>query len=251
MADPPVIPRREWVQEFGEEYQAGQDVTIIGPSGRGKTKLVGQMLIVCAGPHLQAILLHGKVKGRDDTIKQMSKAADMRITPKWPPSWRPHDRNSRGWILLPLTKPGGSPQEENDRLRTEYKKAIQENYHAKRKHPRITVVNEALQTHVDLKLKLDCEQILARGRPDSGIWHEIQRGRHVSYLCYDQPEWIIVFKDPNEDNRKRYAEIGDIDPRYMEYLCEGLQTRTVADGSTISEAVAFRRSGQQVEIIGF
>lgn len=115
----------------------------------------------------------------------------------------------------------------------------------------IVVVDEAHQTHNDLKLMKDCEGPLMRGRPVCGIWSLLQRGRFVSYHVYDQAEWILLFYDPDRDNQRRYSEIGDVDPKQLVELTQQLKTRTVADGSTISEAVLFRRSGNQLAIIGF
>lgn len=252
MANVPVIPRKEFVQEFGDNYQSGQHLTALGPSGRGKTRLVGQLIIVCATPQHQATVLHGKIKGRDKTIESLSQAADMPIVDKWPPSAysrRIRHRNVRGHILLPLSKPGETAQQENELIAREYKKAIRENYHTSHKKPRITVVNEAHQTHNDLKLKGDCEAPLMRGRPDNAVWSEVQRCRYVSYMVYDQAEHVFIFYDPDEDNQRRYSEIGGVDPQYVRELASQLKTHTVADGSTISQCLYFRRSGNYLCIV--
>lgn len=252
MADVPVIPRKDFAEEFGDSYQSGQHLTALGPSGRGKTKLVGQLLIKVANPDHQAVVLHGKIKGRDKTIESLSHAADMPIVDKWPPSAysrKVRHRDVRGYILLPLSKPGDTAAKENELLAGEFRKAIRENYHTSHKRPRITVVNEAHQAHNDLKLKGDCEAPLMRGRPDNAVWSEVQRCRYVSYMVYDQAEHVFIFYDPDEDNQKRYSEIGGVDPQYVRELSQGLKTRTVADGSTISQCLYFRRSGGYLCIV--
>jgi hypothetical protein len=249
--DVEVIPRKEFVREFGENYQSGQHATFLGPSGRGKTRLVGQLLIASATPDHQAVVLHGKIKGRDKTIESMSAAADMPIVESWPPSryrkWR--SRHSRGYILLPLSKAGNTASEENALVAREFKKAIRANYHTSHSKPRITVVNEAHQAHNDLKLKGDCEAPLMRGRPDNAVWSEVQRCRYVSYMVYDQAEHVFIFYDPDVDNQRRYSEIGGVDPQYVRDLASGLKTHTVRDGSTISQCLYFRRSGNYLCIV--
>jgi hypothetical protein len=82
------------------------------------------------------------------------------------------------------------------------------------------------------------------------MWSLVQRGRYVSYHVYDQAEHVFIFYDPDRDNQKRYSEIGDVDARELVDYTRQLKTETVADGSTISEALYFRRSGNQLAIVG-
>jgi len=250
------IPRKAFIREFGKNYRPGQHVTFLGPSGRGKTTMAGQMLLSVRQhhPEIIAILLHGKIKGRDASIERISKISGYPIVAKWPPR-RIRDRYKmrkyRGAILRPLSKTGDSPEDENALLRSQYRRAIHRGYNAPRKKPVILVVDEAHQTQKDLKLMNDCEGPLMRGRPVCGEWSLVQRGRFVSYHTYDQAEYLLIYYDPDRNNQQRYSEIGDVDPRVLVALTKQLKTKTVADGSTISEALLFRRSGNQLAIIGF
>jgi energy-coupling factor transporter ATP-binding protein EcfA2 len=255
LADVDTVPRRDFVEDFGRNYHPGQHVTFLGPSGRGKTRLAGQLLLSVRKhhPEITAVLLHGKIKGRDSTIEQLSKASGYPIVTHWPPRGlraRRQMKNSRGVIVRPLERPEGSVKEENALLAKEYKSAIHRGYHAPRKAPVIIVADEAHQTHNDLKLMQDCEGPLMRGRPVCGMWSLVQRGRYVSYHVYDQAEHVFIFYDPDRDNQKRYSEIGDVDPKELVDLTRNLQTHSVKDGSTISEALYFRRSGNKLVIVG-
>jgi len=82
------------------------------------------------------------------------------------------------------------------------------------------------------------------------MWSLVQRGRFVSYHVYDQAEHVFMFYDPDRNNQQRYSEIGDVDAKELVALSRQLNTQTVADGSTISEALYFRRSGNQLAIVG-
>jgi len=159
-------------------------------------------------------------------------------------------RESHGAILRPLDKPRDTVKEENAVLAKEYKSAIHRAYQAPRKKPIILVADEAHQTHNDLRLMADCEGPLMRGRPVCSMWSLVQRGRFVSYHVYDQAEHVFIFYDPDRDNQKRYSEIGDVDAKQLVELTRQLKTETVSDGSTISEALYFRRSGNQLAIVG-
>lgn len=249
-----VIPRKSFVRQFGQDYHSGQHVTFLGPSGRGKTRLMGQLLISVSRyhPEIELRVLHGKIKGRDKTIEQLSRSGKLPIISNWPPSTysqRIRHRDRRGYILRPLVHPMGSPKDENEVLANEYRRAIHSGYHAKAKAPVILVADEAHQTHNDLGLRKDCEGPLMRGRPVCAMWSLVQRGRYVSYMVYDQAEHVFIFYDPDITNQQRYSEIGGVDPKLLQELSRQLKTETVADGSTISQALYFRRSGNLLAIV--
>lgn len=254
--DVPVISRDQFLKMFAREYQPGQHVTFLGPSGRGKTKLAGQMLIVVQRkqPNIQAYVLHGKIKGRDQTIEKLARAGKLQIISGGRPNLVERgrhrmDKHRNGYIIRPLEKPGTDIREENELLHNEYAKTIHRNYHASSKHPVILIVDEAHQTHNDLKLRTECEGPLMRGRPVCGEWSLVQRGRFVSYMVYDQAEWVLIFKDKDESNQERYSEIGGIDTRQFKYLTTHLKTYSAPDGSTYSQALLFRRSGDYLAIV--
>jgi hypothetical protein len=255
ITDVPVIPRRVFLDEFGEDYQPGQHITFLGPSGRGKTLLASQMAHAALrhNKDLRLVVLHGKIKGRDETIEKFGKQNRLVMRAKYPPNayqrYQIRNGNRRGTILRPLVKPGESVKDENQLLRDQYGKAIHKSYHAPKKHPVILIVDEAHQTHAELKLREDCEGPLMRGRPVCGVWSLLQRGRYVSGHVYDQAGMVIIFYDPDRDNQARYSEIGDVDPKELHYLSSKLKTRTVADGSVISQALVFQRSGSRLFIV--
>jgi len=248
VADVPTVSRREHLEEMGSTYESGQHVTVIGPSGKGKTRLVGGLLLVCASPDREAYYMHGKIRGRDQTIETISRVANMPIIPHGVPTrtdrLRYRREGRRGWIIRPLVKPGETTAAENKLLRQEFARTIRAGYHTSRKRPKILVVNEAHQAHNDLKLKEACEGPLMRGRPDCAMWSEIQRGRFVSYMCYDQATHVYIFKDDDEDNQRRYAEIGGVDPHMLRELQKQLKTRKAPDGSVNSQCLYFSRDGQ-------
>ena len=257
----PVIPRKEFVRMFARDYHAGQHVTFLGPSGRGKTKLMGQLLLAVLRAHkdITARVLHGKIKDRDQTIIKLANDGKMPITAEASPSWYQKNishRGAPGYIVRPLTKPEGSPdsrddltEKENLHLRRIFRRVIYKGYHAPRKKPVIIVVDEAHQAHTILRLKSDCEGPLMRGRPVCGMWSLLQRGRYVSKMVYDQAEWVFIFHDPVIENQRMYAEIGGVNPRVLVALSARLETYTAADGSTYSQCLAFRRSGDYLCIV--
>lgn len=268
LSDVQVIGRKEFIRLFATEYHAGQHVTLLGPSGRGKTKLGGQLLVATLKrhPEIEGRVLHGKIKGRDKTIQELAKRgfpitteSQLSKTAQWRYDfWHGKKAKRLGFIVRPLTKPMGSPDSnesltdrENNHLAKIFRRTIYRSYHAPAKHPVILFVDEAHQAHNDLKLRKDCEGPLMRGRPVCAVWSLVQRGRYVSYMVYDQAEHVFIFFDPDRSNQERYSEIGGVDPNVLKELSRQLKTKTVADGSTISQCLYFRRSGDQLYIVDF
>jgi len=117
------------------------------------------------------------------------------------------------------------------------------------KKPVITVVDEAHHVQKDMGLQKEAEATLMRGAPTNAEWSLIQRGRYVSYHCYGAPEHLFIFSDPDQNNRKRYSEIGGVDPRYLERLSDTLKTEKTKTGNTISECIYIRRSGPEIMVV--
>jgi hypothetical protein len=239
-----VIPRRDFVREFGADYQAGQHVSGFGPTGRGKSRLFFQLLGQVATPDMPVFSLHGKIKGRDPVVMAAAKKYHLRIVPELPSETRQRlDRKRRynGYIIVPLTHPS-TPDVEFTKLHDAFAGAIHQNYRTT-KRKTITHINEAHQIQQELKLKSYVEAPLMRGGPDNAVWHEAQRGRYLSYHTYSAPEHIFVFYDDDSDNRRRYSDFGCADPEEIFWITSHLKTKRVADGRTISQYLYIRRGG--------
>ena len=239
-----VIPRKDFVREFGADYEEGQHLSAFGPTGRGKSRLTFQLLGAVISPEHQVISLHGKIKGRDPVVTAAAKKYHLRVVPALPSESRQRfDRKRRwnGYIVVPLEKPS-TPDVETGKLHDAFAHAIHQNYRTT-KRKTITHVNEAHQIQQELKLKAHVEAPLMRGGPDNAVWHEAQRGRYLSYHTYSAPEHIFVFYDDDSDNRRRYSDFGCADPDEIFWITSHLKTKRVADGRTISQCLYIRRGG--------
>jgi hypothetical protein len=249
----PVVAREDFVEDFAEHYTPSH-VTFIGPTRRGKTTLCFQLLAAVLKRHQKwkVVVLHGKIKGRDDTITEWAKKSNYRIVSQWPPqpALRPKHwkRNTNGYIHRPLNKK--MPAKEEEKLLTaEFGKSIRTNYHYTGKQVKITLVDERAQADKDLKLTTDLDAPLQRGLPHNPEWNNIQRGAWVSYHCYDAPEHMFIFHDDHESNRKRYSEFGCADPEVIFRLVSKLKTAKSKDGGTISQCLYMRRSDRYMCIV--
>lgn len=248
--DVDVLPREEFLDKFGAEYNRGQHVSFFGPTQRGKTKLCHMMLKRVISPQHPCVILAGKPPGRDSTMEDAAKYLNLRIVEEWPPfrTWK--DRQRNGYILRPRHTMKNLDKDDRN-MQEHFRAAILGNY-ASRGKPVITVLDESYHVQLDLRLKKEAEAPLMRGAPDNAEWNLAQRGKMISYLCYDAPEWIIIFQEPTELERRRYAEIGGIDYRVVTELVKNLKTYTVKTKTgqgTISECLVFRRSGSEMFIV--
>src|SRR6266487_4848234 len=231
----PVLSRDEFFRDFKREYNQGQHVTLLGPTQRGKTRLSHHMLGAVISPDNPCVILAGKPPGRDTVMADAAQKLNLRIVEEWPPTRTLKDRRRHGYVLRPHHTMTDLDRDEQN-LREQFRCALISNYASQT--PVITVVDETYQVQVDMKLKREAEAALVRGSPINAEWNLAQRGKMISYLCYDAPEWIVIFQEPTSLERQRYAEIGGTDPALVQELVQGLRTYTVATPhgkGTISE----------------
>lgn len=246
-----VLSRKEFLEYFGQQYGAGQHVTLLGPTQRGKTRLSHEMLQYVISPDgIKVIMLAGKPPGRDPVMSAAPDKLNLRRVEEWPPNWNFRDRNRSGYVLQPRHNMEDL-RADNAHVGHHFRKAMIDCYRSDPKHPVILDVDETHHVQNEYKLKSELEAPLMRGAPVCGVWCKIQRGRYISYHAYSEAAWVIIFYDPDRDNQKRYADIGGVDPDFILQVVSGLKTRTGDDGkSTISEAMCIRRSGPECFIIG-
>lgn len=246
-----VVPRKQFVRQFGKEYGGKpRALTMLGPSHRGKSRLCVELLNVVISPDLKALVLAGKPPGRERTWStETARKLNLRVIEKYPPSWDPRDRSRNGWMLRPRHTMI-DPERDDAEVQRQFKAGIRGAYATKPNRKIITVVDEGHHVHESMKLKKDCEAPLMRGLPDNAMWTLAQRGRYLSYLCYDAPEDIIIFKDDDEDNQARYGQFTGFSRRQIIEITSSLRTERVApENNTISEALYISRRGDMC-IIG-
>jgi hypothetical protein len=96
----PVIPRQDFVRQFGREYKGKpRHLTMLGPSHRGKSRLCVELLNAVISPELKALVLVGKPPGRERTwTTETAKKLNLRVIETYPPSWHPRDKNGNGSV---------------------------------------------------------------------------------------------------------------------------------------------------------
>lgn len=213
--DPVWIDRDDFVgRRF--DYKPGQHVTIMAPTDCGKTTLLYQLAHRVATPSLPALVL--VMKPRDETVDAWARSIGARRVGHWPPAVRRSPLTLLGWTSPPRAytvwpRHTFDPDEDDARMAHVFRTALRHSY---RKGRRIVVADEVAGLAVDLGLGRDLGAIWKRGRSmKTGLWSASQRPAFVPLDAYSQAEHILLHRDPDVRSRKRYGEIGGVDPKMI------------------------------------
>jgi hypothetical protein len=210
------FPRDEFIDERWD-YRAGEHVTFIAPTQWGKTTLAKQLLDATATKKLQAVIL--VIKPRDGVVRQWTRQDRYKLIRTWPPGPIARFSEPHGYILWP--KPTYDPKIDDDVYAREFRKAIIACY---KKGDKILFADEVwglTEPHVGLGHELTT--VWTRGASDDhpilgcGLWGATQRPAWVPVVMYGSASHLFLGRIADEKDRKRFREIGGIDPEFVEY----------------------------------
>lgn len=226
---PPRI-RREDFLSLRWAYTAGDHVTVLGPTGSGKTTLAFDLLARTARPRLPAVVL--VMKPRDATVAELTKRIGLRRTTLWPPNRLPFQAPPTGYTVWP--RHTFDPDIDDDVLRRTFQAAIQDSY---RRGNRIVFSDETAGLTKELGLTRILNAVWMRGRSmGCGLWAASQRPVDIPLNAYSQASHLFLAHDPDRRSRERFGEIGGIDARVVEAAVESLRQY---------EFLYIRREGQK------
>jgi len=207
-----IFSRDEFVQRRFR-YRPGEHVTMVGPTGCGKTWLAYQLIGQYASTRWPAVSL--MKKPRDPVTNMYARRLKFRIVPTWPPVWSPwKPQDPPGWVVWPRTK--FDPDLDRPYKANIFRKALMNAYRGNgvfRKRPRIIYVDDAYGIAIILDLDDELIEMWTEARTmECGLWTGFQKPSHVPLWAYSQAEHLILFNDPDKRSRERFAEIGGVDP---------------------------------------
>lgn len=219
--------RDYFLQEIWD-YKPGEHVTVLAPSGGGKTHLTFQLLDETARPDLQACVI--VMKPRDETVDKWNRVLKFKIVRDWPPAKITGvvTERPRGFVLWP--KESRDPDETDARHYRIFRKAILDCYYnavskksLNKSVGRILAADEAVSLEEELGLRRELQRVWSKGRSMScGLWASSQRPAYLSRYAY-QAHHLFLGNDPDEDVQKRYGEIGGgIGKELVQALCSRL-----------------------------
>jgi hypothetical protein len=204
-------------QEFLDHrwsYKPGDHVTFLAPTDGGKTTWTFELLERTATPKLPVI--NFAMKPRDVVMRRESERLGYPIVKAWPPymyRFRHHVRQPSGWTLwAPHTF---NIENDDEHLARVYDAALDWCYREGN-----CIVNleelEAVQEMVGRKkLRGLYRRLRAMG---GGLWAGSQEPKWNVSESYSQANHVFMGYDPTESNRKRFGEIGGVDPKLIEAI---------------------------------
>lgn len=222
-----VIPQDEFIDQYFV-FHAGEHLACIGPTGTGKTTFMMKVLPVALAqdPKLRAVALVMKPHERveqdglrrrkftgDPTVEKFQKLHGAKVIRDWPPPDPiPGVKKPAYFVLWP--KHTFDPNKDDAAHYEIFRKAILGGY---KQGNWIIVADEAYSLSNEMHLTKELITVWSKARSmNTALWAATQRPTYVPRQMYSNSEHLFLWHDPDLSARKRYADIGGVNPKLVE-----------------------------------
>lgn len=239
-----VIPRHDFARDYFD-YTPGQHVVFTGPTqASGKTQLAFDLLEHAATSECPVYVAVSKPK--DAVTSYYAKQYGWKVVRQWPPPARmPFTAKPAGYVVWPVF---GDLHRDRESVRVVLSGMLGERYGASaRSHKPMHGIMMLDDTRDKSKvIGLDYEMttyLTMAGAMGLGAWIFVQKGSQqgdTALMAYPNAAHMFFFADPTSGGRSYIADIGGVDPQYIEWVLPQLQRR---------QALYIRRAGPELAII--
>jgi hypothetical protein len=235
MPRPVLIDRQEFLEERFDPKD-GDHLTVLGPTGVGKTVLTFQLLEKAIKPRKRPAV--GLVmKPKDPEVKRWMDRLGLRTVRDWPPPPTFLRPAPTGWCLWP--RHTFDPDVDDPAHALIFRRALIDSF---KRGNRIIFADEVAGLVEELGLSRNLRAIWKRGRTmGAGLWSASQRPAFIPRDAYSMAEHLFIADDPDEQTRKRYGEIGGVDPKMIRNELAALPPY---------HFLYFRRTGRRICVVG-
>lgn len=257
------LTRDEFLNDYWE-YSPGQHVAFIEPTGGGKTQLKYQLLEQAMRQHPELSVRVTIPKRKDPGASRWNEALGLKEVPQWPPgpSLRGKPAGHALWPRHIIGRPGQDPEKvlaaNRAHIERQMKNCAQDSYQ------RGNCIHDADDIYVQAVIlglnEFFTEMWTMGGIMGCGLWGANQkpsgtRDGSVSSFFYNSATHYFLGFDPDERNRKRFGEIGGVDPKYIADIVLNLKVHhigrnNISDKLYISKAGSDGHGGPAMAIIG-
>lgn len=244
------LPRDEFLNDYWE-YNPGEHVAFIEPTGGGKTHFKYQLLGKAIEQHPELSVRVTIPKRKDPGAAAWNKALGLRETPVWPPGPAIFGKPA-GHALWPrhiIGQPGQDPVQvlkaNRDHIRRQMQVCAQDSY---QRGDCIHDADDIFVQAVILDLNEFFNEIWTMGGVmGCGLWGANQkpsgtRDGSVSSFFYNSGSHLFLGKDMDERNRDRFGEIGGVDPKFVSQAVMSLKVHQIGKHH-ISEKLYISKAG--------
>ncbi len=201
---------RDFLAWFHHAWEQGEHVTLIGPTGVGKSTLTHRLI------NRRSFVTVFATKEYDETTQKLVKAGYKLQRGKWDGSF--HD-------YIVLWPKGKNDAETTHRQHFIFNHAIDDMY---RQRGWCMNFDEVSYMTDFLGMSRKLRWLLQQGRSSGiSIVAGTQRPAFIPLAFYDQPEWLIFWNDNDHTNLKRIQGLGGVDGKVIREEVMNLEDREI------------------------
>jgi len=247
------LDRQEWLEDYFD-YNPGEHVVIIEPTGGGKTTIAYQMLGRAMAQYPDLSVVSFMPKPADPSTVRWSRALNLRETPTWPPRRKLFAAKPAGYVLWPPHRLDLPPAGRREEVGKVLREGLDAQYKAGNS---ISLVDDAHAAATYMGLNDYIEETLVNGRAGgAAAWLPLQKpsgtvnAGGITTYAYSSPTHLLFGKDTDSRNLKRLSEIGGgIDPARVEEIVRNLRLYKIGR-NTVSQKLYVDRRGPYMNLIG-
>lgn len=247
------LDRAEWLDTYFD-YNPGEHLVVIEPTGGGKTTISYQMLGEVMRRYPDLDVTSFMPKPSDLSTVQWAAALNLRETPSWPPVKRLFQPKPAGHVLWPPHRMDLSPSERRERVGAVLRTGLNAQYVAGNS---VSFIDDAHSAATYMRLNDHIEEMLVNGRAGgAACWLALQKpsgtvnAGGITTYAYSSPTHYLFGKDTLKANLDRISEMGGgIDSERVKSIVQNLRLYRFGK-HTVSQKLYVDKRGPYMALIG-